>query len=334
MNAPVACSSVLNPVIVRFLTLKRALGRDYDGERRVLVHLDGFLASTDPDAADLTPATFNAWCQTLTHLRSGVRRSRMRVVRNLCLYRRRTEPTCFVPDPALFPPPHQPVRPYLFTEAEVGRLIQATAALTPTAGSPLRPHVLRLGLVLLYTAGLRRGELLRLCLGDLDLVEHTLWVRTSKFHKSRLLPLSTDACGELERYLEVRRAAPMPRDSAAPLLCHCQRGGPGYTGTGLRGGVCHLLWVTGIRTPAGRLPRIHDFRHSFAVRALLRWYQAGADVQAKLPLLATYMGHVSIASTEYYLPFVADLAAAAGERFERYAGGLVTPAPARQGGDR
>jgi integrase/recombinase XerD len=66
---------------------------------------------------------------------------------------------------------------------------------------------------------------------------------------------------------------------------------------------------------------------------LLRWYQAGADVQAKLPLLATYMGLVSIASTEYYLPFVADLAAAASERFERYAGGLVTPAPALQGGE-
>lgn len=313
MNAPVACSSVLSPVIARFLTLKQALGRDYDGERRVLARLDAFLASTAPGGADLTPATFNAWCQTLSHLRSGVRRSRMRVVRNLCLYRHRTEPNCFVPDPALFPPLHQPVRPYLFTEAEVGRLLQATAALTPTAGSPLRPAVLRLGLVLLYTAGLRRGELLRLCLGDLDLVEHTLWVRTSKFHKSRLLPLSSDAFGELERYLEVRRAASLPGDSAAPLLCHRQRGGPGYGGTGLRGGLCHLLSVTGIRTPAGRLPRIHDFRHSFAVRALLRWYQAGADVQAKLPLLATYMGHVSIASTEYYLPFVTDLAAAAGE---------------------
>jgi integrase len=334
MNATVAPTSILSPVIARFLTLKWALGRGYDGERRVLAHLDGFLASTDPDAADLTPATFNAWCQTLTHLRSGVRRSRMRVVRNLCLYRRRTEPTCFVPDPALFPPLHQPVRPYLFTEAEVGRLIRTATALTPTAGSPLRPEVMRLGLVLLYTAGLRRGELLRLCLGDLDLVEHTLWVRTSKFHKSRLLPLSKGAFGELEHYLEVRRTSALPSDSAAPLLCHRQRGGPGYTGTGFRGGLCHLLWVAGIRTPAGRLPRVHDFRHSFAVRALLRWYQAGADVQAKLPLLATYMGHVSIASTEYYLPFVADLAAAAGERFERYAGGLVTPGPALQGGER
>jgi integrase len=257
----------------------------------------------------------------------------MRVVRNLCLYRQRTEPTCFVPDPALFPPLHQPVRPYLFTEIEVARLIQATTAMTPTTSSPLRPAVFRLGIVLLYTTGLRRGELLHLRLGDLDLVERTLWVQASKFHKSRLLPLSADAFGELQRYLTGRAAAALPSDSAAPLLCHHQRGGPGYTGTGLRGGVCHLLGMTGIRTPAGRLPRVHDFRHTFAVRALLRWYHAGADVQTKLPLLATYMGHVSIASTEYYLPFVADLAAAAGERFERYASGLITPSPA-PGGDR
>ena len=196
MNATVASTTLLGPVIARFLSLKQALGRGYDSERRVLAHLDGFLANTAPDAADLTPATFDAWCQTLTHLRSGVRRFRMRVVRNLCLYRRRNEPTCFVPDPALFPPLHQPVRPYLFTETEVARLIQATTALTATAGSPLRPAVFRLGLVLLYTTGLRRGELLHLCLGDLDLVERTLWVQASKFHKSRLLPLSADAFGE------------------------------------------------------------------------------------------------------------------------------------------
>lgn len=209
MNATDASTTILGPVIARFLSLKQALGRGYDGERRILAHLDGFLASTTPDA-ELTPETFDAWCQSLVHLRSGTRRSRMRVVRNLCLYRRRTEPTCFVPDPGLFPPLHQPVRPYLFTEEEVARLIQAAATLAPTPGSPLRPAVMRLGLVLLYTAGLRRGELVHLRLGDLDLVERTLWVQDSKFHKSRLLPLSADAFGELERYLAARAAAAVP----------------------------------------------------------------------------------------------------------------------------
>jgi integrase len=68
---------------------------------------------------------------------------------------------------------------------------------------------------------------------------------------------------------------------------------------------------------------VHDFRHTFALEALLRWYRSGADVQAKLPLLATYMGHVSIASTEYYLKFVEPLGVSASERFARHCGGVL-----------
>lgn len=78
----------------------------------------------------------------------------------------------------------------------------------------------------------------------------------------------------------------------------------------------------------------NDLRHTFAVHALLRWYRAGADVQAKLPFLAAYMGHVSVASTEYYLHFVAEIAAAAGDRFAQQYAALVTPPPAGEGGGR
>ena len=90
-----------------------------------------------------------------------------------------------------------------------------------------------------------------------------------------------------------------------------------------------LLRSCGIRTPAGWLPRVHDFRHTFAVHALLRWYRAGKNVQAKLPALATYMGHVSIASTEYYLHLAEGLAAVASKRFEqRYAALIAEPGSA------
>jgi integrase/recombinase XerD len=92
-----------------------------------------------------------------------------------------------------------------------------------------------------------------------------------------------------------------------------------------------LLRAAHIKTQTGRLPRVHDFRHTFAVEALLRWYRAGADVNAKLPLLATYMGHVSIVSTEYYLQFVEPLATLTSERFARHCGALVTSAPAGGG---
>jgi hypothetical protein len=80
------------------------------------------------------------------------------------------------------------------------------------------------------------------------------------------------------------------------------------------------------RSALCRLCRCRHNRHSFAVNALLRWYQSGADVHAKLPLLATYMGHVSIVSTQYYLPFIEPLATAASDRFAQRYGGLITPA--------
>jgi integrase len=123
-------------------------------------------------------------------------------------------------------------------------------------------------------------------------------------------------------------------DPAVPLCCHADGRGTGYTHGGFAQGLRRLVRATGVRTPSGSAPRIHDLRHTFAVHALLRWYRAGADVQAKLPFLATYLGHVSVASTEYYLHFVAEIAAAASDRFARQCAALVTPGRAGEGGER
>lgn len=98
----------------------------------------------------------------------------------------------------------------------------------------------------------------------------------------------------------------------------------GYTGTGLRQGIQALFRAANIWGTDGRTPRAHDFRHSFAVGSLLRWYQQGADVQSNLPKLAMYMGHVSIVSTAYYLRWIPQLAAAASDRLERHFGHLIT----------
>jgi integrase len=330
MSAPGSFASVLGPTITRYLALKQALGRGYAVERVVFQRLDAFLAAA---ASDLTPDTFAGWCHSFAHLASGVRRNWMRIVRNLGLYRRRTDPTCFLPDPSQFPPPHQPVQPHIFTDAEILRLLRAADALGPTPAAPLRPQAFRLALVLLYTTGLRRGELLRLTLGDYDCREGTLLVRASKFHKSRLLPLSTEGVREIEGYLAAHRARQLPLSAERPLLWNRFRGGQGYTEGGFGQGIRALLRATGIRTAAGRLPRVHDFRHAFAVHALLRWYRSGVDVQAKLPLLAAYMGHVSIVSTQYYLRFLDALAGVASERFADRCGALVTALPASRGGE-
>ena len=325
--------SPLGPAATRFLALKRALGRGYTQEEAILRALDGFLAAQVPGPADLTATTFAAWGQTLGRFQPGVRRNWLRIARNLCLYRRRTEPACFVPDPAGFPAPHQPIAPYIFAPQEIARLLQCADRLLPTPGSPLRAPAYRLGIVLLYTAGLRRGELVRLTIGDYDPAAQTLAIRASKFHKSRVVPLAPDGAQEIARYLAARRRCPPPIAPMDPLVWSgpARRPPRPHTGEGFAQGFRALCRTAGIQTPAGQPPRVHDTRHSCAVQALLRWYRAGADVQAKLPLLAIYLGHVSIVSTAYYLHFLTPIRLLASERFADRFGALIAPLPGREG---
>ncbi len=314
---------LLEPLITDYVALHQALGKGFDGEHRILSELNRWLAQTG--AADLTAETFTAWCKTKQHLASGVRRRHMGIVRNFCLYRHRRDPYCFVPDLRLFPAFHQPRPPYIFSQEDISRLLHVAARLDPTSASPLRAQVYRLAIVLLYTTGLRRGELVRLTVGDYAPQERTLVVRQSKFHKSRYLPLSDDTVVEMQAYLDWRRQHQLPISPQTPLLWNHQHGGKAYTGAGLAQGLRHLFRLAEVRAADARLPRVHDLRHSFAVHALWRWYQADVNVRAKLPLLATYMGHVSIHSTEYYLPFIEVLATAASDRFAAHYGALVTP---------
>lgn len=315
-------SSALASAFERYLILKQALGRRYAIEGQVLLSLDHFLGKQTP-GRDLTAETFRAWCQTQEHITSGVRRNRMRIVRNFCLYRRRREPECYVPNLLLFPRPHQPVHPYIFTETEIQQLIELSSRLGRTPQSPLRPELFRLVVVLLFTTGLRRGELLRLTVGDYDPRQGTLLIRSTKFHKSRLLPLAKDVCREVEHYFNIRRQHRLSVEADTPLVGSNYGGGRSYTPPSLRWGLERLLKWAKIRTPQGRLPRTHDARHSFAVNALLRWYRLGADVQSKLPFLAAYMGHVSVLSTYHYLHFVEPLASQASARFAQGYGSLV-----------
>ena len=324
--------SRLAPVLKSYVNLKRALGRGFNEPTRTLQLLDRFLHDQGTKYAGLNAAAFQAWCQTQEHLASGVRRGRMREVYNFCLYWRRTEPRCFVPDPALFPKLHQRLQPYIFSEQEVAKLLGATSGLKRGTSSPLRPEVIRLAIVLLFTTGIRRGELLRLTLGDYDSRDATLLIRESKFHKSRLLPLNSEIAAEIDRYLRARALRRLPLSADTALIWNATKGGRSYTGPGLQLCLQPLLQKCSIFTSKGKLPRIHDARHSFAVNALLRWYREGADLGAKLPLLATYMGHVSVVSTHYYLQWIERLRTASSKRFASHYGELIVPVPGRKRG--
>lgn len=329
MSGTRSFSSPLGAAIASYLALKKALGRGFANETKVLTGLDRFLVSQRSGQARLAAESFAAWTLTLDHLTPTVRRSRMRIVRNLCLYVRRSDPHCFVPDQSGFPAPHAPQRPHIFSQEQVARVLRAAAALRPESTSPLRAEVFRLALVLLYTAGLRRGEVVRLILSDYDPVEGTLLVRASKFHKSRLVALSADAVREMGLYLEARRR--LPHDAESPLLANRHGGLRHYSGEGLASGLRQLFERADVRTARGRLPRVHDLRHTYAVHGLLRWYSAGVDVQAKLPALAVAMGHVSVVSTAYYLTFLEPVAQAASERFAKHCRKALVP---NLGGER
>ena len=328
MSPPVKFTSAIGPVIARFVARKQALGHCYDTQRQCLVPLDRFLAHAP--ISDLTAESFSAWCSAIGHLVPSGRRMRMQLVRQLCLYRRRSEPACFVPDPSQFPPPRPRPLPHVFSENEIVRLLRAADALRPWGASPLYRQVARLALVLLYTSGLRRGEVVRLTLGDYDPVEHVISVRDTKFHKSRHGP-AFQGCREGDRAIprftavgmEFRNGADAPRLLPRPT---------GYSGDGLRVLMRHLFRTADVRTAAGGLPRVHDLRFTFAFHALLRWYRAGADVQARLPALAIYMGHVSILSTQYYLPVLDVVAQEASEKFDRHCARFLTTALDKRGG--
>jgi integrase len=332
MKQTYAFRSQLGPVIARYLELNFALGKRYKHEITTLQSLDRFLCRYPRGSQDLTAETFHAWCQSQSRLTSRVRRYRMFIIQRFCRYRRRTVPDCFIPDSILFPPLSQTVTPHIFSEAEVARLMKAASRLSPNPHSPLRPEVIRLAIVLLYTTGLRVGELLRLMMDDFDPRQGTLLVRNSKFHKSRILPLRPDVTAELERYLQLRRKHGFPVGSDTPFIWNQWRGGKAYSAWGLQCNLSILLEACNLRARSGRWPRVHDFRHSCAVNALIRWYRSDADLRTKLPFLAAFLGHVTILSTYRYLHFVEPLRSLASQRFRDSYGGLVVPLSGREAG--
>ena len=308
-----ALETCLSSPIARYVELKRALGRHFYAESRVLQRLNTFLG--DRGAADLSWIEFEQWSHAHSHLTAATRRHLMQIVRNFCLYRRRTEPHCFVPDKLLFPALSQPVQPHIFSDAQITQLLKSAACLQAGPRSPLRPEVFRLAIVLLYCTGMRRSELVRLRLADYDRQQRTLLIRESKFHRSRYVPIAQDVVWELDAYLAVRRHRRLPMLADSPLLWNRHGHGRPYTGGGLWQGLHALFQAADVHKADGTVPRVHDLRFTFAVQTLLRWYRSGIDVQAKLPMLSRYMGHVSIESTEYYLPWIPELALAASNKF-------------------
>lgn len=168
---------------------------------------------------------------------------------------------------------------------------------------------------LVASCGLRVSEVVKLDRDDIDLNTGVLTIRRSKFQKDRLVPVHPTTLDVLRNYIPLRDAR-FPRP-ATPAFFIQMWGGRFATST-LSLAFHQLACSVGIRQNAGFGPSIHDLRHTFAVRRLVAWYREGKDVQAMLPLLATYMGHVHYSETAYYLTATAELLGLAAERYDAF----------------
>lgn len=302
-----------------FVSLKRAMGLRYDATVQNLQRFDRFLFERMPAADIVTPEIVDAWLASGRHLNPKTQKKRLGLIRQFCLYLKRFRSDTYVPDRTLVPI-HVPLsKAYVYSPDEYRALLKAALAL-PSPRSTLRPLTFYTVLLLLYATGLRIGEALRLRLGDVDLEADTILVRETKFGKSRVVPFSP-ALGEAFRvYLKERLVATIAPN--APFFINYE--GRSYSVDKFSEVFRTLLPAADITRVAGkRGPRVYDVRHTFALTRVLKWYQEGADLQSKLPLLATYMGHVDVLSTQVYLRSTPELLRAASSRFERSFGSLI-----------
>lgn len=209
--------------------------------------------------------------------------------------------------------------PYIFSHAELKRLLDATDTCFEVPRAQLDAATFRVLLLLLYGAALRISEALALTLADVDLDQALLRIHESKFYKTRLVPIGADLCTVLSEHLHRRRACGAKAE--APLFV--RRAGDRLTRGAADHAFCRLRTRAKVlRHDGGRFqPRLHDLRHTSATHRLLSWYERGADVQRLLPQLATYLGHIHIVGTQRYLTLTPKLLEQASQRFERYAWG-------------
>jgi integrase/recombinase XerD len=211
--------------------------------------------------------------------------------------------------------------PYIYSEEELRRMLDATSALDlphPKNGQPATIPALtfRTLILLLYGAGLRLGE--ALALDDVDLPANMLVVRNTKFFKTRLVPIGPRLSSALHLYAD-KRLALIRRPPAGTAFLLRRDGAPISLYTAERYfRILRRRIGIGRRDGAYFQPRLHDLRHSFAVHRLVAWYRQGADVQLLLPKLSTYLGHISLAETQHYLTMTPELLREAGRRFESY----------------
>lgn len=298
--------SPLSRHVEDYLRLRRALGFKLEREGRLLVQLVSHLEAAG--APTLDTGLVIEWARQPAAAQSNHWGRRLGVALKFATYLHTIDPTAEVPPPDVFPVRRHRPTPYLWSQSNIDHLLEAVRAVRP----PLRAATYSALLGLLAVSGMRVGEAVALQRGDVDLGAGVITIREAKFDRSRLVPLHSSVTEALRDYVALRdRLCPRPHSSAFFLSSSgtaVDRSSLGKTFRKVSGAI-------GVRTAAVH-PRIHDLRHSFAVRTLIGWQQAGAGIDANIGTLSTYLGHVSPAGTYWYLSAAPELMELAAQRLE------------------
>lgn len=313
----------LRKTVVEYLELRRGLGFKLD---RIETRLGQFLSFMDERRTSrITTDLALEFATQDSRLSPATISDRLSAVRGFARYRRGIDSTTEIPPLGLLPKKQQPALPYIYSETEITRLLEG-AKNYPSWNRFSGPWWARFQawnfyciFGLLAVTGMRIGEVLNLRTADIDWSEGVLTIRNAKFGKSRLVPLHHSTLKALETFVQHRDRF-FARLNPQPEVSHLF-----VTSRGSRLDVRHIDRVflcisrqIGLRGPdSSHGPRLHDFRHRFAIETLLRWYRDDEPVDRLLPVLSTYLGHTHVTSTYWYLRCTPELMAAAGERLEQ-----------------
>jgi integrase/recombinase XerD len=307
--------SGIRPAVEDYLTLRRRLGFTLDKAGRLLADFAGYLEQAG--AAHITTELALAWATSPQGTHPQWWRQRMGIVRGFARYYQAIDPATEVPPAQILPARRPRVSPYLYSGADLAALLAGARALAP----PWRAATYETLVGLLAVTGLRLGEALGLDRPDADLAGGVLVVGRAKYGNPREVPLHETTVMALRRYAQFRdRQWPQPQTASFFVAARGGRLGAGTVADNFRA----LITRAGLEGQgARRWPRPHDLRHTLAVQTLAGWYRAGADVDARMPLLSTFLGHIHPADTYWYLQASPELLGLAGQRLETVLGHIL-----------
>jgi integrase/recombinase XerD len=308
-------SGAMMALAVEFIAMRRQLGYRSPSQERAVRALARYLDQAGHDGPVPLEASLDWAAMTVSGDRFNPAR-RLAAVRVFLRHLSALDGATEVPVPGLLGPPGHRVPPHVYSDAEIADLLHAAAGLAPPGG--LRPHCYVTLLGLIACTGLRIGEALSLTCRDADLDEGVLTVRAGKRGRTRLIPLHPTALEPLRDYAgdRARRFGPPDEGDAFFRTDASEKISYNAASHAFRALRRQLGWTAEGRS---RTPRVHDLRHRFVVRRIQAWHAQGADVDARIPALATYLGHVEIRDVYWYLSAVPELMSIIAGRFEHFA---------------